>query len=89
MQKKSLMAAECARADVHQERCLWRDKRQPRMRLQPHRLVFIDERSVTIKMTRLRGRSLKGQRLKAQAPFGHWGTQTLMAALRCYALTAP
>ena len=59
------------------------------MRLQPHRLVFIDETSVTTKMTRLRGRSRKGQRLKAGAPFGHWGTQTFVAALRCYSLTAP
>ncbi len=83
------MASECARADVHQERRLWRDKRQPRMRLQPHRLVFIDETSVTTKMTRLRGRSRKGQRLKAEAPFGHWGTQTFVAALRCHGLTAP
>ena len=83
------MASECARADVHQERRLWRDKRQPRMRLQPHRLVFIDETSVTTKMTRLRGRSRKGQRLKADAPFGHWGTQTFMAALRCHSLSAP
>ena len=83
------MASECARADVHEERRLWRDKRQPRMRLQPHRLVFIDETAVTTKMTRLRGRSRKGQRLKAEAPFGHWGTQTFVAALRCHELTAP
>ncbi len=83
------MASECARADVHQERRLWRDKRQPRMRLQPHRLVFVDETAVTTKMTRLRGRSLKGQRLKAEAPFGHWGTQTFVAALRCHGLSAP
>jgi transposase len=83
------MASECARADVHQERRLWRDQRQARMRLQPHRLVFLDETSVTTKMTRLRGRSPKGQRLKAQAPFGHWGTQTFIAALRCHGLTAP
>ena len=83
------MAPECARADVHQERGHWRDKRQPRMRLQPHRLVFIDETAVTTKMTRLRGRSRKGQRLKADAPFGHWGTQTFIAALRCHSLTAP
>ncbi len=83
------MASECARADVHQERDHWKDKRQPRMRLQPHRLVFIDETAVTTKMTRLRGRSRKGQRLKAGAPFGHWGTQTFVAALRCHSLTAP
>ena len=40
-------------------------------------------------MVRLRGRCLKGQRLKATAPFGHWKTQTFIAGLRCYGLTAP
>ncbi|TCM44677.1 transposase [Rhizobium sp. PP-F2F-G48] len=59
------------------------------MRNQPGRLVFIDETSVTTKMTRLRGRSLKGERLKAHAPFGHLGTQTFIAELRCDGLTAP
>ena len=59
------------------------------MREQPGRLVFIDETSVTTKMTRLRGRSRKGERLKAHAPFGHWGTQTFIAALRCGGLSAP
>jgi hypothetical protein len=59
------------------------------MREQPGRLVFIDETGTTTKMTRLRGRSRRGQRLKANAPFGHWGTQTFIAALRCDGLTAP
>lgn len=59
------------------------------MRNQPGRLVFVDETSVTTKMTRLRGRSFKGERLKAHVPFGHWGTQTFIAALRCDGLTAP
>jgi len=59
------------------------------MRLEPHRLVFIDETGTTTKMTRLRGRSLKGQRLRSKAPFGHWTTQTLIAGLRGDKLTAP
>jgi transposase len=59
------------------------------MRLERHRLVFIDETGTNTKMTRLRGRCLKGQRLKAKAPFGHWKTQTFIAGLRCYGLTAP
>jgi transposase len=59
------------------------------MRLEPHRLVFLDETGTTTKMTRLRGRSLKGQRLRSKAPFGHWKTQTFIAGLRCGALTAP
>jgi transposase len=40
-------------------------------------------------MTRLRGRSKRGERLRAAAPFGHWGTQTFIAALRSDGLTAP
>lgn len=59
------------------------------MRLEPHRLVFIDETGTTTKMTRLRGRCLKGRRLRSKAPFGHWKTQTFIAGLRCHGLTAP
>ncbi len=59
------------------------------MRLEPHRLVFVDETGTTTKMTRLRGRARKGERVKASAPFGHWATQTFIAALRCDGLTAP
>lgn len=32
-------------------------------------------------MTRLRGRSLRGERLLAKTPHGHWQTTTLIAAL--------
>ena len=59
------------------------------MRLEPHRLVFLDETSTTTKMTRLQGRAPRGQRLRATAPFGHWLTQTFIAGLRCDGLTAP
>jgi transposase len=83
------MAAECARASVKRARQEWTSLRQPRMRQEPHRLVFIDETGTTTKMTRLRGRSKRGERLRAAAPFGHWGTQTFIAALRSDGLTAP
>jgi transposase len=53
------------------------------------RLVFVDETGTTTKMTRLRGRSMKGERLNSKAPFGHWGTQTFVAGLRCDGLIAP
>lgn len=59
------------------------------MKKRPERLVFIDETGTTTKMTRLRGRARKGQRLKMKAPFGHWRTQTFIAALRHDGLTAP
>jgi transposase len=83
------MASECGRDDVGQARRRWRLDRQPRMREQSHRLVFLDETATTTKMTRLRGRALQGKRLKARAPFGHWKTQTFIAGLRCSGLTAP
>ncbi|GEO19367.1 IS630 family transposase [Microvirga aerophila] len=67
----------------------WRTKRQPHMRQEPHRLVFLDETGTSTKMTRLRGRCPKGQRLYAKAPFGHWKTQTFVAGLRYHELSAP
>jgi transposase len=87
--KKTLRASEQERFDIRQAREEWCEVRQPRMRLEPHRLVFIDETGTNTKMTRLRGRCLKGQRLHAKAPFGHWKTQTFLAALRSTGLTAP
>lgn len=83
------MASERARATIRLDRDIWITKRQPRMQLEPHRLVFIDETSVNIKMVRLRGRCPRGQRLRMEAPFGHWGTQTFIAGIRCFGLTAP
>ena len=83
------MASECGRDDVWDARRRWRLHRQPLMREQAHRLIFIDETATTTKMTRLRGRALQGKRLRARAPFGHWKTQTFIAGLRCDGLTAP
>jgi transposase len=56
---------------------------------QPERLVFVDETWTKTNMARQRGRSMRGERLKALAPFGHWNTQTFIAGLRCHGLTAP
>jgi transposase len=44
-------------------------------------MIFIDETWAKTNMTRLRGRSLIGQRLIAKVPHGHWKTTTLVAAL--------
>lgn len=67
-------------------RAAWRE-RQPR--LNPERLVFIDETWATTNMARRYGRSLRGQRLIASVPHGHWKTSTFLAALRHDRLTAP
>jgi transposase len=87
--KKTLLASEQDRPDVRQAREEWISSRQPRMRLDRHRLVFLDETGTTTNMTRRRGRCPKGKRLRAKAPFGHWKTQTFIAGLRCNGLTAP
>ena len=74
---------------MHAEREAWHKHRLPAMRASPGRLVFIDETSVKTNMTPLRGRSPKGDRLVADAPFGRWNTQTFIAGLRCDGLVAP
>ena len=53
------------------------------------RLVFLDESGVTTDLLRRYGRSVRGQRLVDHAPFGHWDTHTILAALRVDGLTAP
>jgi transposase len=44
-------------------------------------LIFIDETWGKTNMTRLRGRSRRGDRLLSKVPHGHWQTTTLIAAL--------
>jgi transposase len=83
------MAAELARPGVAVRRKDWVERRQPRMRREPGRLVFLDETAVNTKMTRLRGRARCGQRLRARAPYAKWGTQTFIAGLRADRLVAP
>jgi transposase len=51
--------------------------------------VFLDESGVTTNLIRRYGRSLRGQRVTDQAPYGHWRTSTFIAALRITGLTAP
>ena len=55
----------------------------------PERVVFLDETAVKTNLTRLRGWAPRGERLKADAPFGSWGTQTLIAGLTHEELIAP
>lgn len=53
------------------------------------RLVFIDETWAKTNMAPLRGWCLRGKRLKAKVPFGHWKTMTFVAALRHDRIDAP
>jgi transposase len=81
-----LRAAEQDRPDVALQRAEWRIGQAG---LDPDRLVFIDETWAKTNMTRPRGRSLRGTRLVAAVPYGHWKTTTFLAALRTSGLTAP
>ena len=45
------------------------------------RLVFLDESGVLTDMARLHGRSPRGTRACASAPFGHWTRLTVLGAL--------
>ena len=62
-------------------------KQQPR--LDPKRLVFIDETSVSTTITRLYGRAPQGERLVQKVLHGNWKTITFIAALRHDRVTAP
>jgi transposase len=51
--------------------------------------VFLDECGVTTDLLRRYGRSPRGTRLHDHTPCSHWETQTVIAALRPDAVTAP
>ena len=77
--QKNLHAAEQDRQDVRLARTEWKQE-QPR--LDPSKLVFIDETGTSTNMTRLRGRCPRGRRLVAKVPHGHWKMTTFVAGLR-------
>ncbi len=58
-------------------------------RIDPTRLVFIDETWAKTNMTRTHGRAPRGARLVAKVPHGRWRTLTFLAALRHDRLEAP
>ena len=58
-------------------------------RLDPRKLVFLDETAVSTTITRLYGRAPQGQRLIQKVLHGNWKTVTFIAALRHDRVTAP
>jgi transposase len=86
VQKKSAHAAEQDRPDVLKRREDWFNSQ---LDLDSVRLVFIDETWASTNMARLRGRSKKGERLRAGIPHGHWKTTTFVAGLRLTGMVAP
>ncbi len=84
--KKTLFAKEQDRPDIARRREQWRKYQG---RIDPGRLVFIDETWAKTNMAPLRGWGPCGARVKAKAPFGRWKTMTFIAALRCDRIEAP
>jgi putative transposase len=81
-----VLACEQDRPDIARRRVLWRSYQQ---RIDPARLVFIDETWTKTNMAPLRGWSPRGERLNAKVPYGHWNTMTFIAALRHDRIEAP
>ena len=71
---------------MKRHRMRWRKYQQ---RVDPSRLVFIDETWTKTNMTRLYGWAKRGSRLIDKVPHGHWKTSTFLAALRCDRVEAP
>ena len=80
------MARERDRADISRRRTQWRSHQG---RIDPARLVFIDETWAKTNMTRTHGWAPRGERLMAKIPHGHWNTTTFLAALRHDRIDAP
>ena len=79
-------ASEQDRPDVARRRKPWTARQG---RIDPRRLVFIDETWTKTNMAPLRGWAPRGDRLKSKTPFGHWKTMTFLAALRHDRIDAP
>jgi transposase len=58
-------------------------------KIDPRRLVFVDETWIKTNMTRLRGWSPRGTPLYAKVPHGNWKTLTFLAGLRLDRIEAP
>ncbi len=85
-QKKTAHASEQERPDILSQRWAWFEGQ---LDLDPDRLVFIDETWASTNMARRHGRCLRGERLRASVPHGHWKTTTFVAGLRNTGMVAP
>ena len=84
--KKSVVAGERDRPDVARRRARWIKYQD---RVEPERLVFIDETWTRTDMAPLRGWAPRGCRLTTKVPHGRWKTMTFLAALRHDRIEAP
>ncbi|MDP2736085.1 MAG: IS630 family transposase, partial [bacterium] len=76
--KKTLHAQEQDTTENRQRREAWWEKVS---RIEPERLVFLDESGATTEMTRRYGRAPSGERVREATPAGHGSTLTLLGAM--------
>jgi transposase len=81
-----VLPTEQDRPDIARKRTRWKAHQA---RIDPARLVFIDETWIKTNMAPLRGWGPRSQRLIQRTPHGHWMTQTFVAALRHDRIDAP
>jgi transposase len=80
------VAGERDRPDVARRRAQWTKYQD---RIDPERLVFIDETWTKTNMGPLRGWAPRGKRLVGKIPHRRWKTTTFLAALRLNRIDAP
>jgi transposase len=81
-----LFATEQDRPAIARRRAQWKKYQG---RLDPRRLVFVDETWASTNMAPLRGWGPRGKKLIGRTPHGRWRTMTFIAALRCDRIDAP
>ena len=78
LKKKLLHAAEQDTERVREQRRRWQEETR---KIDPARLIFLDESGVTTEMTKRYGRTMGGARLQEGVPAGHWRTMTVLGAI--------
>lgn len=81
-----MLPTEQSRPDIARKRARWKAHQG---KIDPKRLVFIDETWVKTNMAPLRGWGPRGQRLDQRVPHGHWKALTFTGALRHDRIDAP
>ena len=77
--KKTLKASEQGREDIKKAREGWADFQKG---VDVERLVFLDETGAKTNMTRLYGRSYRGERCHDSAPDGRWERTSILSAIK-------
>jgi transposase len=86
VRKKVTRAAKQDLPDVRQKRAAFRTRAA---RVDPRRLMFVDESGQNTAMARMYGRGPVGERVVGTVPAAHWQTTTIVSANRADGLAAP